>query len=69
MKKTIAKAIKEYRLSHGLTQLDIAIKSGKSIRSIKRYEKGDMVPSINTLEAIFDKPIQNMLYSNLIMED
>ncbi len=69
MKKTIAKAIKEYRLSQGLTQLDIAIKSGKSIRSIKRYEKGDMIPSINTLEAIFDKPIQNMLYSNLIMED
>jgi len=61
----ISQAIKYYRLNQGLTQKDLSIKIDKSIRCVKRYEKGEIVPSIKILECIFDKPIEDILYNNL----
>ena len=49
---SIAKAIKRYRLSQGLTQLDLAIKINKTVRSIQRYEKGDILPPIDVISEI-----------------
>lgn len=62
---TIAKAIKEYRNSQGMTQTDLAIKINKTVRMVKRYEKGDTIPPIKVLEQIFDKSIHKIIYNGV----
>lgn len=63
---TIAKAIKNYRNSQGLTQLDLAIKIDRSVRCVKRYEKGDTVPNGKILEKIFDTPFDDVVIKGLL---
>lgn len=62
---TIARAIREYRLNQGMTQLELSIKINKTVRMIKRYEKGDTVPSIKVLEQIFNKSIHEIIYKSI----
>ena len=62
---SIAKAIKRYRLSQGLTQLDLAIKINKTVRSIQRYEKGDITPSIKILSEMFNMSIDEIILKGL----
>jgi ribosome-binding protein aMBF1 (putative translation factor) len=62
----IARAIKSYRLKQGLTQLDLAIKIDKSTRCIKRYEKGDTIPSVKVLSEIFNISIDEVIAKGLI---
>ena len=62
----IARAIKSYRLKQGLTQLDLAIKIDKCTRCIKRYEKGDTIPSVKVLSEIFSISIDEVIAKGLI---
>lgn len=60
---TIASAIKNYRYKQGLTQADLADRIGRTTRSVKRYEKGTTIPSIDILEKIFiGVNIQKLIY-------
>jgi len=63
---SIARAIKLYRLKQGLTQVDLAIKINKSTRCIKRYEKGDTIPSVKVLSEIFSISIDEVIAKGLI---
>lgn len=58
---TIAKAIREYRLIQGMTQRELSQKIYKSERTIKRYENGETIPSIQILGKIFNKPIDEII--------
>ena len=62
----IARAIKSYRLKQGLTQVDLSIKINKSTRCIKRYEKGDTIPSIKVLSEIFSISVDEVIAKGLI---
>jgi len=62
----IAEAIKRYRLKQGLTQLDLAIRLDKSTRCIKRYEKGDTIPSVKVLSEIFNISVDEVIAKGLI---
>lgn len=62
---TIAEAIKKYRFSQGLTQIDLAIKIDRSVRCVKRYEKGDTIPKGEVLEKIFDTPFHDVVIRGL----
>ncbi|NFL41780.1 helix-turn-helix transcriptional regulator [Clostridium botulinum] len=62
---TIADAIREYRENQGITQSDLAIKINKTVRMIKRYEKGDTIPSLRVLGKIFDKSIHEIIYQGI----
>lgn len=65
---SIGSAIKEYRLSQGMTQLDLAIRINKSTRTVMRYEKNEITPKIDVLETIFNDSIYEIfnkyLFSN-----
>lgn len=65
---SIGSAIKEYRLSQGMTQLDLAIRINKSTRTVMRYEKNEITPKIDILETIFNDSIYEIfnkyLFSN-----
>ena len=50
---TIAGLIRDYRHKNGLTQIQLADRIGRTPRSIKRYEKGQTLPTIETLSKIF----------------
>lgn len=64
---TIAKAIKMYRKKQGLTQSDLAIRANRTVRTIRRYESGEVLPTIDILEKIFiNASIQRILYDNLV---
>lgn len=65
---TIGKAIKQYRLNQGLTQLELAIKIDKTSRTIMRYENNQTIPSIKVIEQIFNKQITKEIAA-LLMED
>lgn len=45
----IGEKIKIFRIEKGLTQKELANRLGKSIRTIQKYEKGDIVPTIDLL--------------------
>lgn len=49
---TAAKNIRKYRKLLGLTQEQLAISSGLSLMSIRRYESGDRHPNAKALQAI-----------------
>lgn len=57
----IAKAIREYRLIQGMTQRELSQKIHKSERTIKRYENGETIPSIQILGKIFNKSIDELI--------
>lgn len=65
MRLSIAEAIKRYRLSQGLTQLDLATKINKTVRSIQRYEKGDITPSIKLLSEMFNMSVDEVISKGL----
>lgn len=65
MTLTIAETIKQYRLQQGLTQLDLAIKTDRSVRCIKRYEKGDTTPSLKILSEIFNVSVEEVIAKGL----
>ncbi|AQR98139.1 helix-turn-helix domain-containing protein [Clostridium saccharoperbutylacetonicum] len=62
---TIAEAIKEYRKLHGLTQSDLAIRINRTIRCVRMYETGFIIPSINVLEQIFNIPFDELITKEL----
>lgn len=44
--------LKQYRLSHNLTQKAMADKCGINIRLYQKYEYGDSLPNVNTAISI-----------------
>lgn len=50
--ETIGDRIKELRKENRLTQAELAEKSGLSLMSIRRYEGGDRVPKLDSIEKI-----------------
>ena len=46
--------------------MDLAIKINKSTRCIKRYEKGDTIPSVKVLSEIFSISIDEVIAKGLI---
>lgn len=48
----IGEHIKEIRISKGLTQIELAEKSGIAVRTIQRIENSEVTPSIYSLNAI-----------------
>ena len=65
MALSIAEAIKKYRLNQGLTQLEMAVKINRSVRCIKRYEKGDTIPNIKILSEIFNMSVGEVISKGL----
>lgn len=56
--------IQEYRKLNGLSQADLARRAGISEISVRKYEKGDRKPKIETLSKIADAlgtPIYNLI--------
>ena len=62
---TIDSAIREHRLNQGMTQKQLSLKIHKSERMIKRYEKGEIIPPIYVIGAIFDKSIHELICKGL----
>lgn len=52
MSNKIGLNIKKYRKEKGLTQEELASKIGKSTITIRKYESGDILPSINNIYEI-----------------
>ena len=55
--------IKKLRKESGLTQVQLADKLDKSVRTIQKYESGEIEPSIeiiNSLSKIFDVSVQDL---------
>ena len=51
-REQIAQKIKQVRTEKGLTQLDVAEKSGVSVNYFARIERADVKPSVETLEKV-----------------
>lgn len=52
--KNIGQKVRELRFVKGLSQEELAIQSGLSIRTIQRIEKGDSIPHGHTLQRLCD---------------
>lgn len=52
MDNLIGENIRKLRLEKGLTQKDLAEKSGTSLSALNKYERGDRTPKIDSLEKI-----------------
>lgn len=63
----IGNKIKELRIQKGLTQEELADKTGLSTRTIQRIENGDVDPRIYTLNSIAEA--LNIDYEELIKEE
>lgn len=59
---TISETIKEYRTQQGITQIQLAERINKSVRMIRHYESGTVVPSVNVLEEILNISIHDILF-------
>lgn len=62
----IAEAIRTYRISHGLTQVQLAERINKSVRMIRHYESGKVTPSIQVLEEIFNISLHEYIYKLIV---
>lgn len=51
-KQKLAEVVRSRREAEGLTQTDLSVKSGISLRSIQRIEKGEVLPRPFTLKAL-----------------
>ena len=61
--------LRNLRLSHNLTQVELAKKLNLSRSAISNYEQGKMQPSIETLikiSDIFEISIDNLIKSNFL---
>lgn len=65
---SIAKAIKEYRLSQGLTQEDLAVKINKTTRTIQRYESGQTMPNMKVIDQIFNIRVEHIISNQILAE-
>jgi transcriptional regulator with XRE-family HTH domain len=64
---TIGDRIREARLEAGLSQDDLSAKSGVTQANISKYERGEFIPQIPTLQklaAALNKPISWFLNEN-----
>ena len=52
MSNYIGLNIKKYREEKGLTQTELADKLGKTLRTVQKYENGEILPSINNVYEI-----------------
>jgi len=52
MEDFIGKRIKKYRKKENLTQKELAEKIDKSLRSVQKYESGDVAPGIDVVDKI-----------------
>ena len=52
MSNNIGLNIKKYRKEKGLTQTELADKLGKALRTVQKYESGEILPSINNVYEI-----------------
>lgn len=65
-KDTVGFRIKAFRKQRGLTQEELAIKSGVSVMSIRRYESEERTPKFATMEKIASAlqiDVENVLFS------
>lgn len=63
---TIGEAIKKYRTEQGLTQKQLGARIGRSSRSIKHYEKNEIIPSVSILEQLFNIKIQELIFNEVM---
>lgn len=52
MSSSVGLNIKHYRKEKGLTQTELANKIGKTLRTVQKYESGEILPSINNVYEI-----------------
>lgn len=64
----IARAIKRYRLSQGLTQEDLAVKINKTTRTIQRYESGQIMPNMKVIDQIFNINVECIISNEILAE-
>ena len=68
----IGEAIKKMRASRGLSQKELAEKTGMSANTLCNIEKGYSFPSKDTIKAICDAmdiPVSWLLFSSITEED
>lgn len=68
----IGEAIKKMRASRGLSQKELAEKTGMSATALCKIEKGYSFPSKDTIKAICDAmdiPVSWLLFSSITEED
>ena len=63
---SIADAIKTYRKKQGLTQFQLATRLDKTVRSVQRYEKGDVTPSVQVINQIFNIKVEDAIINELV---
>ena len=71
IKDIIAKNLIELRKKHNLTQNELAIKLNYSDNTVSRWERAELTPSIETLQAIsefYDVPIEKLLKENIVKQ-
>jgi len=69
IKQTIAKNLITLRKKHNLTQNELAAKINYSDNAVSRWERGEVTPSIETLEQIacvFSVPISTLIEDNAL---
>lgn len=71
IKDIIAKNLIELRKKHNLTQNELAVKLNYSDNTVSRWERAELMPSIETLVAIsefYDVPIENLIKENVVKQ-
>ena len=71
IKKIIANNLIKLRKKHDLTQNQLAEKINYSDNAISRWERGEVTPSIETLQQIaniFDIPLRSLIEDNAVKE-
>ena len=69
IKDIIAKNLIDLRKKNNLTQNELAMKLNYSDNTVSRWERGELVPSVETLQAIsefYDVPLEHLLKDNVI---
>lgn len=70
IKEVIAKNIISLRKKHNMTQNELAERLNYSDNAVSRWERGDVTPSIETLEQIseiFSVPLESLFKDNVIV--
>lgn len=71
IRETVAKNISQYRKDSGLTQFELSEKINYSDKSISKWERGEGIPDVPTLmqlSEIFGVTINDLVYSQDVLE-
>ena len=69
IKDVISQNLISLRKKHNLTQNELAMKLNYSDNTVSRWERGELIPSIETLQTIsefYDVPLESLIKENVV---